>query len=125
LGRGLVTVVGAWWGGLFAQGGQTQPPTSPRGNIDLRAGPGSPEQVEWIHLLQRLQWILVRPTSREQTEQGYLWFFERTGAGPLLEWTLPLAGRRKRIRRRDKGGEQNRVRSKRKRRVVVYPTAAG
>jgi len=33
------------------QGGQTQPPTSAREYMDLRVGPGSPEQVEWSHLL--------------------------------------------------------------------------
>jgi len=47
----FITVVGAWWGWFAEQGGQTQPPTSTRENMDLRVGPGSPEQVEWTHLL--------------------------------------------------------------------------
>jgi len=41
----FITVVGAWWSGSAEQGGQIQPPTSPRENMDLRVGPGSPEQV--------------------------------------------------------------------------------
>jgi len=49
----FITVVGAWWGGFALQGGQTQPPRSTREYLDLRAGPGSPVQVEWTHLLQR------------------------------------------------------------------------
>jgi len=75
----FITVVGAWWGGSTEQGGQTQPPTSPRENMDLTVGPGSPEQVEWAHLLQRLYWIEVRSTSREQTEQRYMGFVGQTG----------------------------------------------
>jgi len=50
----FITVVGAWWGGSAEQGGQTQPPTSPWKNMDLRVGPGSPGQAEWTHLLQWL-----------------------------------------------------------------------
>jgi len=46
-----ITVVGACWGGSAEQGGQIQPPTSSRENMDLRVGAGSPEQVEWTHLL--------------------------------------------------------------------------
>jgi len=53
-------------GGFAVKGGLTQPPTSPREYMDLRAGPGSAEQVELTHLLQRLHWIDVRPSSREQ-----------------------------------------------------------
>jgi len=67
--------------------------------MDLRVGPGTPEQVEWTHLLQRLLWI------EEQTEQGYMGFVGRTGVGPGLGWTLPLASIRRRIRIRVKGGE--------------------
>jgi len=40
--------------------------------------------VEWTHLLQRLYWIEIRPTSREQMEQEYLGFVGRTEAGPGL-----------------------------------------
>jgi len=69
-------------------------------------GPGSPEQVEWTHLLQRLHWTEVRPTSREQTEQEYMGFVGRTGAGPGLGWTLPLASRRRRIRRQVENKEK-------------------
>jgi len=92
-------VVGAWWGRSAEQGGQIQPPTSPRENIDVRVGPGNPEQVEWTHLLQRLHWTEVRPTSREKTEQGYMGFVGKTGVGPGLGWRLPLASRRRSIRR--------------------------
>jgi len=101
----FITVVGAWWGGSAEQDGQIKPLTSPRENMDLRVGPRSPEQVEWTHLLQRLHWSEVRPTSREQTEQGYMKFVGRTGAGAGLGWTLPLACRRRSIRRRVRGGE--------------------
>jgi len=101
----VVTVVGAWWSGSVEQGGQTQPPTSPGEKMDLRVGPGRPKQVEWTHLLQRLHWTEVRPTSREQTEQGYMGFVGQTGARPGLGWTLPLVNIRRRIRRRVKGGE--------------------
>jgi len=66
----FITVVTAWWGGSTEQGRQTQPPTSHWENMDLRVCPESPEQVEWTHILQRLHWIDVRPTSREKTEQG-------------------------------------------------------
>jgi len=58
-----ITVVGARWGGFAEQGGQTQPPMSPQVNMDLKVGPGSPEQVEWTYLLQGLHWIEVCPTS--------------------------------------------------------------
>jgi len=91
--------------------------TSSQKYMDLRAGPDSLEQVEWIHLLQWLHWIEVLSTSWEQTEQGYLGFVEQTGVG--LWWTLPLESRKRRIRRRFKEGEQNRVRLKRKKRVAV------
>jgi len=80
-------VVGAWWGGSAEQGEQTKPSASPRENMDLRVGSGSPEQVEWTNLLQRLHWIEVRPTSREKTEQEYMGFVGRTGAGLGLGWT--------------------------------------
>jgi len=76
----FIAVVGVWWGGFAEQGKQTQPPTSPRENMDQRV----PEwvqgvrSIEWTHLLQRLHWIEVRPTLREQTEQEYLVF---VGAG--------------------------------------------
>jgi len=42
----------------------------------------------------------------------------RTGAGPELGWTLPLASRRKRISRRDKRESKIESRSKRKKRVA-------
>jgi len=35
----FITVVGVWWGGPAEQGGQTQPPASPREDMDLRVGP--------------------------------------------------------------------------------------
>jgi len=95
----VVTVVGTWRGGLSVQGGQTQPPTSPWEYMDLRAGPERPEQVEWIHLSQRLHWIEVCPTSRERMEHVNLGLVGRTTAGPGLGWMLPLASKR---RRRDK-----------------------
>jgi len=40
-------VAGAWWGGfaVAVQDRQTQPPTSPQEYMDLRVGPGKPEQV--------------------------------------------------------------------------------
>jgi len=60
-------------------GGQTQTPTSPREYMDLRARPESPEQVEWIHLWQRLHWIEVCPTSQEKMEQGNLEFWANRG----------------------------------------------
>jgi len=107
----FITAVGAWWVGSAEQGGQTQPPTSPWENMDLRVGPGSSEQMEWTHFLQRLHWTEVRPTTRKQTEQGYIGFVGRIGTGPGLGWTLPLASRRRRIRRRVKGSEKLRVRS--------------
>jgi len=50
--RWFVTVVEAWWSGFAVQGGQIQPPMSPREYMDLRAGPGSLEQVGWTHFLQ-------------------------------------------------------------------------
>jgi len=96
----FITVVGAWWGGSAEQGGQTQPSTLPRENMDLRV---SSEQVEWTHILQRMHWIEVRPTSRKQTEQRYMGFVGRTEPG--LGWTLPLASRRRKIKRRVKGGK--------------------
>jgi len=101
----FITVVGAWWGGSAEQGVQIQLPTSPRENMDLKVCPGSPEQVEWTYLLQRLHWIEICPTSREQMEQEYLGFVRQTGVGLGLGWTLPLASRRKRIRRQVRGGE--------------------
>jgi len=42
----ITVVVGTWWGGFAEQGGQTQPPTSLRENMDLRVSSGSPELVE-------------------------------------------------------------------------------
>jgi len=98
----FITVIRAWWGGYAEQCGQIQPPTSSRENMDLRVGPGCPKQVDWTHLLQRLHWTEIRPTSREQTEQGYMGFVGRTGTGPGFGWTLPLASRRRKIR---SGGE--------------------
>jgi len=47
----FIKMVETWRNGSVEQDGQTQPPTSPRENMDLRVGPGSPEQVEWTHLL--------------------------------------------------------------------------
>jgi len=76
-----VTVVGAWWGALSVQSGQTQPPLE---NMDFIAGPGSPEQVEWIYLLQRLHCIDVTPNLTEQAEHENLDFIGRTGSGPRL-----------------------------------------
>jgi len=46
VGTMVVTEVGAWWGAFAEQDGQTQPPTSPQENMDLRVGPESPEQVK-------------------------------------------------------------------------------
>jgi len=46
-----VVRTGAWWSGLSVQGGQSQSLTSPRENMDLRADPGSPEQIEWTQPL--------------------------------------------------------------------------
>jgi len=52
----------------------------------------------------------------EARKFGSCWA-NRSGARVRVE--LPLASKRRRIRRRDKGGNQNEVRSKRKRRVAV------
>jgi len=38
----FITVFGAWRYGFAEQGGKTQPPMSPRENMDLKVGPGSP-----------------------------------------------------------------------------------
>jgi len=80
----FVTVVGAWWGGFAVQEGQTQPSTSPRKCMDLKAGPGCPEQVEWTHLLQQLHWIEVSLNLTGADGARIFGIFGRTGAGPGL-----------------------------------------
>jgi len=52
--------------------------------------------------------------SPNLTEQGNLGFVGRTGAGLGLAWTLPLASRRRKIRRQDKG--ESKIKSGRKER---------
>jgi len=89
----FITVVGAWRGGSAEQGRQTQPPMSPRENMDLRVGSGSPEQVEWTQVLQRcigLKFAQLLGSKRSRDIWDLL-----GEQGPGLGWTLPLANKRR------------------------------
>jgi len=49
--------------------------------MGLRAGPGSPKQVESTLLLQRVHWIEVRTTIRARMLHGNFGVVGRTGVG--------------------------------------------
>jgi len=62
-----VAVCGAQRDGFPSHDGQTQAPTSPRKNMDLKTDSVSSEQVKWIYLFERLHWTEVCPTSLERS----------------------------------------------------------
>jgi len=67
--------------------------------MDLRAGPGSPEQVEWTQLLAAATLDRGSPNLTGADGARKFGVVGRKGLG--LGWTLPLASRERSIRRRE------------------------
>jgi len=76
-------------------------PHQPRENMNLRGRSRDPGAGGVDHLLQRLHWNEVRPTSRAQ--HGNFEVVGRSGAEPRLVGSLPLISKRRRMRKREKG----------------------
>jgi len=97
---------GAWSDGLSAQGVQTQPPTAPRDNMGLRWVQGA--RSRWsgpTSCSGYIEWRFAQPHGCRRSMDIWCLLGER--AGTELVWTLSLTSRKRSMRRREKGVEQN------------------